>query len=749
MALVAIPGAGPQIDFTANHATVQALLPKLIGHATNLGTQRVGLAEAVAVQRGDPTAMEEILDRECSGIRNAAEIQDCTERLTIEANMVFNAARERTRNSLTALRSLIERLSATPTPKTLVFLSEGLVLEQDLAEVSWLGPAAARGQVVLYVLHLDTPTIDMAVSRDSPTRSSDLTLGEEGLSLMAGLTRGSMFRVVGIADNAFTRLGLEISGYYLLSFAPESGDRDGKSHKIKVDVPGRKGVEIRSRSQFSVEPASAMSEEAALAATLRAPLLATEIGLKLSTYTLRDAATGKLRILLAADIDRSSTSIGRLAVAYTVIDSRGRLIGSRIDPDVDTPVRPATRTQTYAGSLLTDAPGVHTVKLAVVDATGKRGSVEHTFTAQMASAGQIRVTDLLLAENVGSIGAGGLVPAVAGDFTSDTLHGYLELYSEVEEPLTNASVVVEVAESETGRALDGATAQIQPPAANAPLRRTAEAVVTIGLLPPGEYVARAIISIGGRRAGMVTRPFRIARPVSSLSTTARPAVGSSAAIPFSSRIDAFDRATVLTPQVVGFFLDRVNVGAAAAATAPAMEHARAGRFDAALEAMPKQQGNQLASAFVERARVLLEGTARGGGGQVPRCPAPRLRVLSGGVLPRVVLRGGRKRSRSGGRVADRARYGERRAIHLHAARRRAPPAARRAAGGRHPEGGVRALARQRAGATPPRHGLRDGRAAHRSARPFSNRTSRVTPRTTSACSSSSGCSTRRAQAASR
>jgi hypothetical protein len=33
--------------------------------------------------------------------------------------------------------------------------------------------------------------------------------------------------------------------------------------------------------------------------------------------------------------------------------------------------------------------------------------------------------------------------------------------------------------------------------------------VTIALLPPGNYVARAVINVFGRKAGQIVRPFRI------------------------------------------------------------------------------------------------------------------------------------------------------------------------------------------------------------------------------------------------
>ena len=140
-----------------------------------------------------------------------------------------------------------------------------------------------------------------------------------------------------------------------------------------------------------------------------------------------------------------------------------------------------------------------------MDAAGKRGSVEHSFRAQLESAGQVRIGGLMLAERTGDEGP--LRPRVGGEFSSDLLHAYLELYSQAEDQLKNATVVVEVAQSQDSRALDSADAQFHD--SETPGTRVAEAAVTIALLPPGDYVARAVINVSGRKAGQIVRPFRI------------------------------------------------------------------------------------------------------------------------------------------------------------------------------------------------------------------------------------------------
>jgi VWFA-related protein len=603
VAVVAIPGAGPQMEFTSNHAVVKSVLPKLIGIAAPVeGTHRVGISEAIELQRGDQFVLGELLDRECAGYREPQELALCTRQVQADANAVFQTARERTRNSLVALRYLIERLAATP--------SEGLVLDRDFSEVTWLGPAAARGQVVLYVLQLDQPQFDASARSVSPTRNRDISLQEEGLDMLAGRTRGSVLRVVSNPDAAFGRLGLELSAYYLLSFEPEPGDRDGKPHKIRIDVPGRKGVEIRARSEFTVDPPRAVTDETMLADALRAPLLLTEVGLKVSTYTLRDPATGKPRVLLAADIDRSLNPSGRVALAFALLDARGKVVASQIDANVAAPIRLDTKAQTFVASAVVESPGVHTLKIAVVTEQGKRGTVEHTFEAKLFSAGQVRATDLLIAENPGGAERN-LAPAVSADFTSDVLHGYLELYSDSVEVLQQTSVVIEVASNDQARPLDAVVARLQPPVPETPNRRTAEGSVPIALLPAGEYVARAIININGRKAGQVTRPFRIARSgpmVTAPGEGGKTAAGSTTPIAFASRIDRFDRASVLAPQVVGFFIDRMNFGTAGVGTlGPAIESARAGRFEDVLAKLEGGQNNPLVVAFLSGLALYSQG----------------------------------------------------------------------------------------------------------------------------------------------
>jgi VWFA-related protein len=605
VALYAIPGAGPQINFTANHALVLTMLRNIVGQMSpDLGRQRVGMAEAARLDRGDLFTQDAIVDRECINT-TGPERQMCEQDIVSEARTVYSEMRDRTRNSLTSLRFIMQRLAENPSPKTVVFISEGLAIDRDMSELIWVGPLAERGRASLYVLHLMPPPSDAAVARPSPTRSEDISMAEEGLSVMAGLARGTVFRVVSSAEYAFSRLSREISGYYLLSFEPEGGDRDGEAHKIKIQVPGRRNIEIRARQEFRVDNAGVRTDEDAITETIKSPLLATDINLKVSTYTLLDAKAPHPRVIVAAEIDRSRNRSHKLALGYVIVDDQGRLVADFYEPQLKIPVRDDA--QQFLGAVTIQKPGVYILKLAVVDDEGRRGSVEHPVRAQLASAGQIRVTDLIIGENTGA--PTGAAPAVTADFVADEVSGYLELYSDAPAALERASVMLEVADTADASAIESVEARFTD-TNGSPARRVAEGRIPIALLPPGEYVARAIVNIGGRKAGQVTRPFRINRAAARLAAPGEGATivrRGTPTIPFVSRIERFERAEVLTPQVVGFFLDRLNVGNRGLPPAAALDHARAGRFDEALDAARAENNQALSTVFLNGLSLYAKG----------------------------------------------------------------------------------------------------------------------------------------------
>jgi VWFA-related protein len=622
--LTVIPGAGQGVDFTANHALVKALLSRVVGRAErSVGRMHVGVADALdVIDRNNQPTLDRIVERECLGVLTPEEKSQCELQIRLEARQVLAHANFSTSESMIALRGLLGSMVGSTEPKTLVFISEGLVLQDRRAQLSWVGPLASAAHASLYVLRLEPTLFDTLDRQVSGSNANDVQLEIEGLEMLAGMARGAIFPVTSNTDFVFQRLALELSGYYLLSFEPQSSDRDGKAHRIDVGVERNK-VEIRARREFTVDTGrAAMTEEDLLAETLRAHLLATEIPVKVTTYTFRDVATEKLKVMIAAEIDRAPTAADGLALAYALVDNAGKLAASEIEKDVHVAAGPAGVPGTFSTALLVD-PGIYTLKFAVLDHEGHRGSVEHTFRAQVQSVGQLRIGELMLAQVTGSSASGGVQvrPVVDPVVSSDSLYAYLEMYSEATPQLEGARVALEVAADPNARTLESAEIRLQ--AVENGGRRAGEGSVPIAFLPPGSYVARAVVSVDGRPVARVTRPFAISRPLPPApEVPPLPAAeGTSPRIALSRTIEPFDRSQVLAPSVVSFFLDRMYTAGSAppsSAVRELVDDAKAGRFDTLqqqLDRVDAATAQELAPTFLRGLSLLSLGDLEGAAGR--------------------------------------------------------------------------------------------------------------------------------------
>jgi VWFA-related protein len=598
VALLGVPGM-EHLDFTANHGLIRSQLQRMVGLAPPAWTVRqIGVAEALEINRGSPRAIDMAVSRECSGLLRDFERRMCRQEVLSNAAALYAETRDRARTMLGSLHSLLNRLATMPEPKTIILISGGLILDQDYAQVAWFGPLAARAQATVYSIFILAPHFEASLQRLPVQYREDMAVAEEGLNHVADLGRGSMFRLTTDPAPVFDRLALELSGYYLLGFEADAADRDERPHRIRVEVPTRRNLEVRARPEFSASAPRTLTVEELLAETVKAPLVSSEIRLKATTYTFREGAGDKLRVVIGAEIDRARETAGRLALGFGMFDVDGRLVASRVEPDVSTRINPRTGAHQYFTSVVADAPGTYTLKVAVVDDLRRRGSVEHTFRAQLTPAGAFKTGELLLAET-GADSGGEAEPVVSADYTSGTIHTLLELYGGSPDDFNGTSVTFELAEREDSRPIESVRGLVVPSAPGA-TARAIQASIPIGLLPPGDYVARAVVTSGGQTVGMASRPFRVARAVVTDARAGR------APLILPARLDKFDRQAVLSPDVVGFFLDRMKARQARASGA-ALDHARNGRFDVLLGAAAPGENDALASAFLAGLALYARG----------------------------------------------------------------------------------------------------------------------------------------------
>ena len=257
VALVTLPG-GSKIEFTKDVEHVQAALEQVVGRAPRPhGDFSLSVAELYAFGPGasplDRQTQQRVIARECSSGR-----ADCPDQVQAEAALRLHEMSQRSQATLHALTGVFSGLARLPGRKTVVLISEGLSVRPDNSDaqaIATIGKQAAAARATLYTVLLDGQLIDVSDTRSSPSRAEDRAFEEEGLRDLTSRAGGALLRVVGKEDAAFARLAQELAGYYLIAFPVQTGDRDGRTHAIKVTTH-RSDLTIRTRAEFIIGPRS-------------------------------------------------------------------------------------------------------------------------------------------------------------------------------------------------------------------------------------------------------------------------------------------------------------------------------------------------------------------------------------------------------------------------------------------------------------------------------------------------------------
>jgi VWFA-related protein len=586
--LLAFP-TGPRAEITADHRAVKDALGRIVGQqSAPLLSTSLSLSEAFAIDNGDSQALEQVVQRECAG-ETAQGLQACRAMAESDARTLATETRQRTRDSLRTLRQIVRNLAQLDGPKTLVLISESLVMGDTAAntgevmgDISEIATAAAAARVSIYGIRLDTPLVDISQHAAPISAVHDRQMQAAGFESLVSASRGTLFTMIGTGETIFSRIALELSGYYLLGVEAEAADRDGKPHRIDVKVE-RKGIQVRGRAQFVAAAGTGApeSDDAAIARTFRSPFPVTEVPLRVATFSLRDPSSGKARLVVASDIDHDAKVPADMTVGFIVQDARGKIVASSVERRQLVP-RSVPGPLAYLAAVAVE-PGDYTLRLAVRDRAGRRGSVDHPVRIGLPSLGPLQASDMMIADER-SGGATQWQPSVAGEVANGQLGTYFEVYSRDRNALERARVAIEVAEDEKAPALVTGEARA---AASQSGRSTVSGRVDVDLLPPGTYLARATVSVEDRVLGQLVRPFVVAP--SSPGSDAAPVHRT---MPFSdAALRRFQPKEGLRPEILGPFLDRLAAPGASvpAAVQPALAEARQGAFDRLADTLPSGQ----------------------------------------------------------------------------------------------------------------------------------------------------------------
>lgn len=113
---------------------------------------------------------------------------------------------------------------------------------------------AQRTSVVIYTISTSTQwvTLDDPSKEKTGNRKYQLTEGDKVLQDLANETGGRPFYPYHVddLDQSFQDIGEELRNQYSLAYNPSNHQLDGRYHKIKIEIPGEKGYQVRARRGY-------------------------------------------------------------------------------------------------------------------------------------------------------------------------------------------------------------------------------------------------------------------------------------------------------------------------------------------------------------------------------------------------------------------------------------------------------------------------------------------------------------------
>jgi VWFA-related protein len=606
-AFVAYPEPGISVGFTDDRLRLRQAMQRVVGRQQSYEARfNIGLYEAIAIsEKGDGRIFAQVVLRECPRLSGMA-LEQCERDVLSEASSLVRTVRQDTTESLRGLYNLLMGLSVIDGPKTLILLSEGMVLESP-SDLDNVIRAAAFARVTIHVLLLDVPRHDITVARLQPTPTEDRDMQVQGLGDLAAATRGALYYIAGTGQNVFDRLASETLAYYMLGVEESPGDRNGKEHRIDVEVR-RRNVTVRSRRAFVLSSPTTTRQKAedVLMDALKSPFGVAEVPLRLTTFTQKDPGSDKSRIMIAADVGQPGGEPAEYTVGYVLLDDAGKVVSGTADKRVlSVPNGQQSSPRDYLTEVVVE-PGNYSLRFGVVDSEGRRGGIIREVNAWKLAGEEFALGDLLIGDAGGDGNRRlrpGVEPRVEGNVAA-----FLEMYSTAPASFEATSVSFEIADDQDSPALLTVPAQMIPAAQ--PTQRVSQGVMSPAMLPPGRYVARARVLRGGNVAGLLVRPFI----VDGSSRGALP-------IPFlQGSVAKFDPKVALRRDLLDSMLDLV------AKSSPELKgpvaEARAGRYGAAaLEALTS--GDQTAAAFFKGLDWYTKGQLNDAATQLSLAAGPR------------------------------------------------------------------------------------------------------------------------------
>jgi len=282
----------------------------------------------------------------------------------------------------------------------------------------------------------------------------------------------------------------ETSAYYVATFDIEPAERKGSSYRVDLKV-SRDGAKLRARQYVTFERDGSGRQGPSLKDLIKVAAVSRELPLRATAYSAREAGSDKLKLVTLFEPRDALAPLTEAFVA--VFDAAGKLTAQWSGGADELRRSPAV-----AGVLV--KPGRYRVRVAAIDANGRRGTVDHSVTAELVSAGTASLSALVL----GSRTVDGFRPRLLFGREDAMVFGYVEVYNVPKDAPVGSTL--ELAATADGPA--ELTVPTTMSAARQDDMRILLGSIPINALAPGDYVMRFNVSVAGQPIGRVIRTLR-------------------------------------------------------------------------------------------------------------------------------------------------------------------------------------------------------------------------------------------------
>lgn len=324
----------------------------------------------------------------------------------VRAAEAYTRAAAQNRATLGALTSTIESMAAVRGRKSIILVSPGFILDQELVLFRQVEDAARRANIAMYLVDARGLEVQTAFgsaqfgspldSRDVGAANVDAALEAEGAVSLAESSGGFAVQNNNDLGAGLRRIGRESRAYYLLGYMPADLRADGKFRHITVRV-GRLDVQVRARKGYYAggilsKPADARATVDTLETALQSPYDLDALPVRATAYVFGNVTPTTSSVLLALEADLRAFQLRENAGVLTdVLDLRLLVTDlaagetKRYERTVEMNLQSRVpKFETSAWYPLSQpfelAPGRYQARLVVRDRnSGRLGSVTHDF----------------------------------------------------------------------------------------------------------------------------------------------------------------------------------------------------------------------------------------------------------------------------------------------------------------------------------------------------------------------------------